>query len=308
MDVASSFVLLDELGPCPVCGTTAEPRPLLVRDERALVGCRACGVAWSHPLPSEEELAAYYASDEGWVRRGKPPKPGALMKRAARRLARKHAKYGRHYELLREHLDAPAGRPRRVLDFGCASGWYLDLLAADGWETYGVEPSPEGQVAAQRHRLLTEVEPGLDVDLLLLNHVVEHLRDPVATLRPLAAATRPGGRVFVSVPSLEALPEHGSLGYVWSDLHVFAYTFAGLRSLLAACGFGEPERLDGPEWEDVARPGGLRVLARRTDAPVEPPADPLEPALRALRAYAPEHETHEARRRARKVSGVTEPR
>jgi len=50
----------------------------------------------------------------------------------------------------------------------------------------------------------------------------------------------------------------------------------------------------------VARAGGLRVLARRTDQREAPPADPLEPALRALRAYAPDHDAHEARRRERR--------
>ena len=45
--------------PCMLCGA-AEIRTLFEKSGRQVVRCRTCGLEWAHPMPTAEELAAYY--------------------------------------------------------------------------------------------------------------------------------------------------------------------------------------------------------------------------------------------------------
>ena len=104
----------------------------------ALLGCERCGLVFSAPTPTAAELDAYYGSEgEGWDVRI-AVEPGEL----AARLERKRASNERDYAVLAANAELPE-RPRRALDFGCGIGGWLDVLAADGWETAGIEPGAE---------------------------------------------------------------------------------------------------------------------------------------------------------------------
>jgi 2-polyprenyl-3-methyl-5-hydroxy-6-metoxy-1,4-benzoquinol methylase len=260
------------------------------RPELVLAGCVGCGMAWSAPLPSVEEVDAFYASDAGWGDR-----PGLSAQRAdtdearrrtERKLAAKRAIYQHESDLLLAEL---AGEPGRVLDVGCGLGTWLDVLADRGWETAGVEPNPTARAtAARRHRMHDAAPKDGGFDLVVLQHVLEHLRDPLATMRQVAAATRPDGHVFVSVPDLGRVHVHRKLSYATSGVHLFAHTVEGLRSLMALAGFELVHHLDDPAWDrDEARRGRhLKALGRRVEAPLALGAAPLAPAVASLRELA----------------------
>ncbi len=73
----------------------------------------------------------------------------------------------------------------RVLDIGCASGTFLDLCQAFGFQTYGIEPSPwaQGRCRQKGHQIIAGQVEGLAAsaqpafDLVTAFHVVEHLVD-----------------------------------------------------------------------------------------------------------------------------------
>jgi 2-polyprenyl-3-methyl-5-hydroxy-6-metoxy-1,4-benzoquinol methylase len=295
------FPLLEELPRCPLC-SRAEVRaldvygigkPIAVDAVRlALVGCEACGIVFSHPLPTEEALAQYYDTEnESWDRRVRE----RLERKASRESPRdegrpasakepKLTKRARHRkELAAISASLPVGGTRRALDFGCGIGVFLDVLKESGWQTYGLEPGPTARAyVAERHQVVDEIAPGLDVDLAVVYHVLEHVRDPLATVRRVGAAVRPGsGCIFVAVPDLGRLPEHRDRTYVASKLHIFSFTRSSLRSLLGLAGF---EVLGFPE-PSGAKPTRLLCLARRTGTVSEPDGRPLSEALAALRGY-----------------------
>jgi hypothetical protein len=70
--------------------------------------------------------------------------------------------------------------------------------------------------------------------------VLEHLHDPVAALRKLAAWSRPGAYLVASVPDASA-PEFAAFGADWYALHLpahlFHYTPKTIGPLLAAGGW-----------------------------------------------------------------------
>lgn len=297
-----SFPLLDAATACPVC-QAERPQPLhvypnpkrrIARAERLiLTGCRVCGVAWSHPLPSEQEVEAWYAGTQGWEQRpglrSHADRGDEAEAKLRRKLEAKRSTRERETELLLSTLgELPGSEPPTVLDFGCGIGAWLDAFAARGWVTSGIEPGPTARaITARRHRVIEAPPDEPEFDLVVVQHVFEHLRDPLGVARALAAAIRPGGRLFVSVPSFDRLPLHGKLGYTASGVHLFSYTAEAMTRMLALAGLRVTERLEGGGWEEGSQGPDvhLKVLARRDEAvgPVTG-GDPLSPVRTALEA------------------------
>jgi SAM-dependent methyltransferase len=103
------------------------------------------------------------------------------------------------------------GRPRRVLDVGCSSGYLARPLHADGVSVVGLELDER---AAQHARAFCEAvlvgdvesmelpfEPG-SFDAVLCGDVIEHLRDPLSFLVRVRPLLGPGGRLVLSTPNV----------------------------------------------------------------------------------------------------------
>jgi len=169
---------------------------------------------------------------------------------------------------------APVHNPpsgAKVLDFGCGDGKLLNRLQDRGWETSGIEPSTA--VAFLRHRHLTSPPQDGSFDLVILSHVLEHVINPLGVLRQLAESLREGGVLFVSVPRLDTLPQHGDLKYCLNHRHVVCFSETCLRGLLTRAGFATTARLDAKELDEAftdGKPLRLRLVATRTAHPSRP--------------------------------------
>jgi SAM-dependent methyltransferase len=109
-----------------------------------------------------------------------------------------------------------AGGPRRVLDAGCGDGSFLEALAAnvadDGVSYVGLDYSEHQLAKAARLPYefrrcdLGDGIPMADasVDVLHAAEVIEHLYDPDLFVDECARVLRPGGRLVVSTPNLQA--------------------------------------------------------------------------------------------------------
>lgn len=106
--------------------------------------------------------------------------------------------------------------PARVLEVGCAHGGYVALLGWAGYEAVGTELSP--WVAQYAHdtfgvKVLAGAVEKHDFqaesfDVIVLNDVIEHLPDPVATLAHCARLLSASGFFVIQTPEYK---EH--LGY-----------------------------------------------------------------------------------------------
>jgi 2-polyprenyl-6-hydroxyphenyl methylase/3-demethylubiquinone-9 3-methyltransferase len=99
-------------------------------------------------------------------------------------------------------------RARRVFDLGCGNGATARLLAAQGWEVAGVDPSQEGVALARASGLDLRVGSAYD-DLagefgrwpfVLCLEVVEHVYFPHRLAATLLDLCEPGARAIVSTP------------------------------------------------------------------------------------------------------------
>ena len=131
-----------------------------------------------------------------------------------------------------------------VLDVGCSNGVFLDLF--NGNETWGVEPSDSREAAKMKgHKILkTTFEkaelPKNYFDLVIMNHVLEHLDNPAVVLAKACKLLKPNAILFVDVPNIGGL---GSkiLGKHWPYLlpkeHKHQFTKESLTKLLEENGF-----------------------------------------------------------------------
>ncbi len=240
-------------------------------------GCRRCGVVFANPLPSADEVAATYSPSGEWGRHRQAEQEKQVSRARLERL----------FEPVHVSFNVVAPQPgASVIDFGCGLGGMLDAFAELGWTTYGVETAVKS--AFERHKELTTVPASASFDLAVLHHVLEHVTDPLAILRPLAHALREGGVLLVSVPNLDDVVTHGEIKYcIRAGVHVLAYTSESLRWLLAECGFEVVSDRGG------LVPGHVRhriVLARRVATPVAKPTAPLGAARAAVSRYASRHD------------------
>ena len=234
-----------------------------------------CGSLWLDPSPLAPDLPLAYA---GYYTHAQPAAQGcdasrsgdrqgpvhALLARLKRRYLAERYGYGPACRLrwcgalmavLRARRDAADGEVRllpaqpggRLLDVGCGSGDWLSGMRRHGWRVQGVEFDPAAAAAARARGLPVLVGtleqqhlPAASFDAITLNHVIEHVPDPAATLRECARLLRPGGRIVLFTPNAASLG-HAWFKSSWRGLepprHLQVLSFPAIRSLLGQAGF-----------------------------------------------------------------------
>jgi 2-polyprenyl-3-methyl-5-hydroxy-6-metoxy-1,4-benzoquinol methylase len=220
---------------CPLCASAAATTHIEKNGFR-LVRCTNCDLIYVSPQPSATALRAHYANpayfageaDQGYANYFAMHR--ALRPHFLRRLRQLEARH-------------PGGG--RLLDFGCADGFFLSLAQQRGWQVAGVELSPAmAQVAAQQLGVpvVTDLAAldGAPFDALTLWEVIEHLPDPLALLREFHRRLQPGGTLMLSTPNTghwaaQRQPDQ------WISYrppsHLIYFTAATLTRALAQAGF-----------------------------------------------------------------------
>jgi 2-polyprenyl-3-methyl-5-hydroxy-6-metoxy-1,4-benzoquinol methylase len=280
---------LENVPLCPVCGSGQ--RQLVhtgLRDrvigcapgEWTLHRCKECGSGFLDPRPTLATVALAYSSY--WTH----TRPGGVNYAEASwwrrfRIAQRNGYLSSHYgydlkpaawhplflsNSRRRRFDTFTGYLRfpgpgaRVLDIGCGNGGFLWQMRSLGWKVCGVEPDPKS--AAQAREAGLDVREGLlqqqafpeaHFDAITMNHVIEHLHDPVDTLRHCWKILKPGGHITVITPNFGSRG-HELYGPDWVALdpprHLVLFTENSLRRAMESCGFA------------VARPASPSLKAR----------------------------------------------
>lgn len=168
----------------------------------------------------------------GWLRAKLDQKAGACDQ---------HDRHGlflpRVFELAGVNLD----KPTSVLEIGCGSGWAISFrhsqvryIAVDRGSLYKEELEARG---VEFHELDVALKPlpvGDDsVDLIVLNHLIEHIEDCEFFVRQLRRVLRPGGIVYIRTPNLLRVK-----WVFWDDCtHVRPFTPRALDHLMRTVGF-----------------------------------------------------------------------
>lgn len=162
------------------------------------------------------------------------------------RLDMRHWWFRTRYAAVAAFLDLGlSGRPSEgVIDWGCGAGGFLaylrDRQRYEAGRLMGFEPSSlawpclerRGIPFARREEDIPGTLPG-GPDVVTMLDVLEHLDDPAATLRRIAALVRPGALLVLTVPA------HMALWSSWDESHGHhrRYDKALLAGHLAAGGW-----------------------------------------------------------------------
>jgi SAM-dependent methyltransferase len=186
-----------------------------------ILRCEACGLGKTYPVPSD--LAPYYADYHGG-------RHGPTVERCDKR----------RISVVSDSTRAQ--KPGRLLDIGCGDGSFLLAAQKCGWQVKGTEFNPH---QARQRGLdvvtdLCEIPEAPLFDCITLWHSLEHLGDPLNTLRSLRSRLSPTGVLLISVPDIDGL-QAKLFGRNWFHLdvprHLFHYNNASLSALLQATGF-----------------------------------------------------------------------
>lgn len=227
---------------CPFCKSDKTEK-LFSLDKRvcgdrfSVVSCKDCGIAWTSPLPDEAEIAQFYPEEyHGKSGRQRFMPVIELLVRLSRK---KRAK-----EIVRLNL----GKPGKILDIGCGRGWMLSILKDWGWEACGTELSLESSSFA-REKLHLNVAtkkvsdcafPADHFDVVTLWHVLEHLHDPLSTMKEINRVLKNNGALIVEVPNFGGFQAR-LFGNKWFHLdsprHLFHFSAKSLRRSLEDAGF-----------------------------------------------------------------------
>ena len=191
--------------------------------------CRACGQHYLSPRPKEKDLPQCYPLDyHGYQTRAISRLYDLLTSAQMRR------RFARYHRLL--------GSEANVLDVGCGDGYVLKELKkrAPEWQLYGVEFKEEIARSGQEqgfticYGTLEECAfSGVAFDLLIMNHLIEHLPDPLRTLKKAQEMLKPGGYIIGEVPNYDSWDRRVASQY-WGGHHTPRHLFQFTPKTLAA--------------------------------------------------------------------------
>jgi 2-polyprenyl-3-methyl-5-hydroxy-6-metoxy-1,4-benzoquinol methylase len=188
---------------CPICNSLAHSSVFAAPTTRGqdsrlwkVSECTECGHQFMNPQPSWEELQPYY--DEGYSAYDPNRDTGANDEETVT-AAREAGSF--------RYLPLPTGK--RLLDVGCGAGTFLRISKKLGAIEQGVEPSEYAAGIARRQGLnvfcgtLEEFAATTAdrFDIVTSHHVMEHVPNPIETLKGMKSLLAPGGFIWIAVPN-----------------------------------------------------------------------------------------------------------
>jgi 2-polyprenyl-3-methyl-5-hydroxy-6-metoxy-1,4-benzoquinol methylase len=228
---------------CALCGAD-DTRPVTEIDGFHIVCCRQCGLVYVNPRYAEGLLQEIYTEqyyDHDGIKNGLEffGYDDYLSDEENIKLT-----FGKRLRTI-EHLSHKG----RLLDVGCATGFFLDLARAHGWEVLGTEVS-EFSARYARERFGLDVRLGalrqlnLDAqafDAVTMWDVIEHVVDPLAELREVHRILRPEGLLSIITPDAGSWVAR-LLGPRWEEFrrvreHIYFFSRHTLAETVRKAGF-----------------------------------------------------------------------
>jgi SAM-dependent methyltransferase len=226
---------------CPACGGIAISGGVEIPDHEYDLNhvaryseCRGCGTLFQLPMPTVSELRDFY-----------PPEYHSLTHAGLLSKVRNTLRIRRLAKL--------ATADGAILDYGCGDGEFLKQAAdaTPGRKFWGFEIAARHETIVAKGGAVTLIKGDLpdlmrvlpNCSLITLNHVIEHLPDPLTTVTALTSKLSAGGVFEGQTPAANSL-ERDIFGARWSGYHAPRHTVIfssnGLRRFLERCGLSDP--------------------------------------------------------------------
>jgi SAM-dependent methyltransferase len=234
---------IEEFITCHMCGESRqqplyEPAKIKKNGKKAwsyyVVRCPSCGFLYRNPNILPERLGDLYAKNYSTFLTGNYA-------------ANRQRRYNQAMDAFAPVFDGGFGR--RLLDFGCGAGYFLELAEQRGFDACGVDLSPDS-VKEANERLtsatahfgapedLPEIRAG-GFDVITLWSVLAHLPRPVEDFTGFRRLLGPGGVLMVLTVNAQSLllKAYGSQWNGFTRNHLMFYSRETMPMLLRKAGF-----------------------------------------------------------------------
>ncbi|MBM4429304.1 MAG: class I SAM-dependent methyltransferase [Chloroflexi bacterium] len=228
---------------CNLCGAD-DTIPVMEIDGFYIVRCRQCGLVYVNPRYRPEILQEIYTEtyyDHDGINNGLEFFGYENYVADEENIRATFAKRLRTIERY-----VPRGR---LLDIGCATGFFLDLARNGGWEVMGTEVSAFSAHYA-REKLGLDVRMGTLSDLHFADQtfdavtmwdVIEHVPDPLGELKEVGRILRDGGIISIITPDVDSWVARW-LGNRWEEFrrvreHIYFFSRRTMTETLRKAGF-----------------------------------------------------------------------
>ncbi|MCF0075621.1 class I SAM-dependent methyltransferase [Dyadobacter sp. CY261] len=246
---------LETLEKCPVCQQSSFSNYLNVEDhtvshkEFTIQQCNSCYFLFTNPRPSEEQIGAFYESQD-YISHHDEAKD--LMSKV--------------YTSVRNHtveqkvklINSLIPTKGTLLDIGCGTGAFLGAVKQNGWKTFGTEPdSGAREVASKRvgatvfENIAEDTLRAQQYDIITMWHVLEHVHKLNETIEWVERQLKPNGRIIIAVPNPQSF-DAAKYGRFWAAYdvprHLYHFTRATMKNLMHRHGLTVKKIL--PMWFD----------------------------------------------------------
>ena len=194
---------------------------------QSTVLCRRCGLILSNPRFTNEEYVRFYKSD----------------------IYRKIYESYNYLEIYRQKYKVSTGKHifdsitavkntnqiGRVMEFGAGGGWNLIPFKEKGISVTGYDYSLSLVSLGREYGLnllqgeISDIDGNYDV--IILNHVLEHLTDIKNSIKKLKEHLNPGGILYLAVPKIKNF----SMGH-FQVAHTYYFSLSTLQYYMSQCG------------------------------------------------------------------------
>lgn len=230
---------------CPLCGNDSVevlffqnlvlPENLPLGTKQVIVCCDQCGFVYADIDSSQDRYDLFYAQFSKYA--DPHTYMGGGVAADIKRL-QQTAIYLAH---------VLPDKSNRIIDIGCANGVLLGALQQLGYtQLYGVDPSDACiQNVIKQYGIdayvgsLTRFPPNLDqFDLVILSHVLEHVKDVQPALHQIRALLADLGYLYIEVPDASRYVDFMFSPFQEFNLeHINHFSSLSLTHLLSICGF-----------------------------------------------------------------------
>lgn len=165
-----------------------------------ILRCPRCGLRWLSPRPDAEGYRKLYSSDMYFGGEGAPPEDYQSV-------AKERIRYWRsRVRNIVSRLD-PNCLPATFLDYGAATGEFVKVATEEGHACIGMELSADARATAQVRNGVSLLSTdqmdeisGMRFDVIHMNHVLEHVSNPLTHLCWCANQLSSRGLLVLEVP------------------------------------------------------------------------------------------------------------